>query len=376
MLVLIRLLPALVASHARMNVLFLASDDMRIQLGASRVSGTHRMSTPHIDALIQKSLFLRRAQVQQAVCSPTRTSLLTSRYPDTTRVWDLYSYFRDVGGNFTTLPQLFREQGYLTTGGGKIFHPGHASGGGVGHGSGDDSLYSWSTPFFHAPSASYWGPAGACSGCGNSWISVSPAAERAVALPDTQIAQNAIASLANFSREGVGRRRAGSRPFFLAAGFHKPHLPFVAPQHFFERYPLDEIELPTDQQPPMGMPRVAWSDWGELRNYADIAALHVEGKPGQTLPRLVTKELRRAYYAAVSFTDHNVGLVVSALEAHGYANNTVVSFWGDHGWQLGEHGEWCKHTNFISPRAHRCFSTSLGSLTRASSRRRRPSTSI
>ena len=94
------------------------------------------------------------------------------------------------------------------------------------------------------------------------------------------------------------------------------------------------------------MPEVAWSGWGEMQAYLDIKALNNTGKPGDILPALVVKQLRRAYYASVSYTDHNVGLVMDALEKNGYADNTVVSFWGDHGWQLGEHGEWCKHTNF------------------------------
>ena len=171
---------------ARSNVLFLAADDLRVQLGVDHVPGTHKMSTPNMDALISKSLFMRKAQVQQAVCSPTRASLLTSRYPDTTRVWDLYSYFRtvgtptaiyphrhldpltprlylgyphltrlrslcQVGGNFTTIPQLFKENGYRTAGTGKIFHPGHASGADTPEGHGDDTPYSWSEPYFHSP---------------------------------------------------------------------------------------------------------------------------------------------------------------------------------------------------------------------------------
>ena len=105
----------------QLNVLFLAADDMRMQIGPDHVAGTPQMTTPNFDALISKSLFLKKAQVQQAVCSPTRTSILTSRYPDTTRVWDLYSYFRTVGGNFTTIPEYFKEQGYVTKGMGKVF---------------------------------------------------------------------------------------------------------------------------------------------------------------------------------------------------------------------------------------------------------------
>ena len=336
----------------KMNVLFLAADDLRIQLGVDRVPGTPEMHTPNFDTIIGDSLFLRQAQVQQAVCSPTRTSVLTSRYPDTTRVWDLVSYFRDVGGNYTTIPQLFKEAGYHTTGGGKIFHPGKASGGGPGNSKGDDAPYSWSEPFYHSNTSSYWSTNQKQPGCdectGHSWISVSPEAEVKIPLPDAQIAENALATLEQHAANGVGKdlEKPGATPFFLAVGFHKPHLPFVAPSRFHDLYPADDIELPGDQQPPTGMPKVAWSNWGELRNYPDIAALNNSGTPGDVLPANVTKALRRAYYAAVSFTDYNIGLVMASLRKHGYYDNTVVSFWGDHGWQLGEHGEWCKHTNF------------------------------
>ena len=211
-------------------------DDLRIQLGADRVPGT-----PHIDAkyrcLINQSLFLKKAQVQQAVCSPTRASILTSRSP--TRVWDLYSWFRTVGGNYTTIPELFKNNGYYTIGGGKIFHPGHASGAGSGipgtSDQGDDAPYSWSNdvPFFHAPSLRYWDGKkriDGCDGCGNSWIAVSPEAEKKVPLPGTQIADFAVQALQNFSKNGVGKVDEDEQPFFLAVGFHKPHLPFGQPR--------------------------------------------------------------------------------------------------------------------------------------------------
>jgi len=349
LLVGLSVLPSSLAA-SKLNVLFLAADDMRVQLGADRVPGTPPMVTPHMDALIDRSLFLRKAQCQQAVCSPTRTSLLTSRYPDTTRVWDLYSYFRTVGGNYTTIPELFKNNGYHTVGSGKIFHPGHASGAGSGYpgasSKGDDAPYSWSTPHFHAPNLQYWSGKvrqPGCDGCGNSWIAVSPEVEKKMPLPDTQTADYAVATLANFSAQGIG---TAAKPFFLAVGFHKPHLPFVAPEKFFRSYPEDTIALPGDQDPPKGMPTVAWSNWGEMRAYLDIAALGNSGKPGDHLPANVTKSLRRAYYASVSFTDANIGRVLAALDENGFSNNTVISFWGDHGWQLGEHGEWCKHTNF------------------------------
>lgn len=343
-----------------MNVLFFAVDDLRVQLGADHVPGTPNMSTPNIDNLINKSLFLKKAQVQQAVCSPTRTSILTSRYPDTTRVWDLYSYWRKVGGNYTTIPELFKNNGYHTVGNGKIFHPGHASGAnqqpripGMSP-KGDDAPYSWSEDFFHAPNLQYWSgkvKQPGCQYCGNSWIAVTPEEEQKRPLPGQQIAENAISQLSNFATKNIGKATSKENgdvenPFFLAVGFHKPHLPFVSPERFFQSYPEEDIQLPEDQNPPKNMPEVAWSSWGELRSYLDIAAIGNSGAPGDHLPANVTKALRRAYYASVSWTDFNIGRVVKALEDNGYINNTVISFWGDHGWQLGEHGEWCKHTNF------------------------------
>ena len=366
MLKLLLLLHVTLVTAARMNVLFFAVDDLRMQLGTDRVPGTPQMTTPNLDALAAKSLFLKKAQVQQAVCSPTRTSLLTSRYPDTTRVWDLYSYFRTVGGNYTTIPELFKNNGYHTVGNGKIYHPGHASGAhqvpsvpGESN-KGDDAPYSWSEEFYHAPNLGYWSgkvKQPGCDDCGNSWIAVSPEAEKALPLPGQQIADHAISQLESFATNNIGNSRHNNSsntedddlaadPFFLAVGFHKPHLPFVAPERFYQSYPAEEIQLPMDQNPPKDMPKVAWSSWGELRAYLDIAALDNTGAPGDHLPTNVTKALRRAYYASVSWTDYNIGRVVQALEDNGYLNNTVISFWGDHGWQLGEHGEWCKHTNF------------------------------
>eukprot|EP00943_MAST-04B_sp_MAST-4B-sp1_P002171 g2171.t1 len=248
--------------------------------------------------------------------------------------------------------------GYHTTGTGKIFHPGHASGayqrpkipGMSKHG--DDAPYSWSEECFHAPNLQYWDSKvkeSGCKDCGNSWIAVAPDAEQKMPLPGTQIANNAIKQLQSFASKHIGKNNKDndiSRPFFLAIGFHKPHLPFVAPERFFQSYPMDNINLPGDEDPPKDMPKVAWSNWGELRQYFDIARLGNSGEPGDHLPSNVTKALRRAYYASVSWTDYNIGRVLQALEEHGYSNNTVISFFGDHGWQLGEHGEWCKHTNF------------------------------
>ena len=321
-------------TSARMNVLFLVSDDMRPELGFFQNTGDFpspvhpAMHTPNLDRLAAQSLVLRRAYVQQAVCSPSRTSLLTGRRPDTTHVYDLVSYFRKVGGNYTTLPQYFKKYGYLSAGMGKIFHPGPAT----PH---YDPL-SWSVPFYAAPNQGYWF-------CNNhSWIAVPKSVYTAKPLPDQQITQHAIKTM----RQLAPNARSGKQPFFMAVGFHKPHLPFTVPEEFFDLYPEDKINVPDNAYAPVNMPSVAWSSYGELRSYDDIAALNATGAPNTTLPGDVVRALRRAYYSGISYIDALVGDLLTELKSLGLTNNTIVSFWGDHGWQLGEHGEWCKLTNF------------------------------
>ena len=322
----------LLAVHGRMNVLFLVSDDMRPELqayyGPDFPSPVHPdMHTPTLDALAQKSLLLKRAYVQQAVCSPSRTSLLTGRRPDTTHVYDLIHYFRKVGGNFTTIPEYFKINGYRTVGMGKIFHPGRASGW-------DDPI-SWTDPYFHGKQPREYTT-------GNSWYSVPESEWSRKPILDTQNTNHGIAVL----REVAPKARSGEQPFFVAVGLHKPHLPFVFPDTFLKYYPEEDIRLPPNPYAPVDMPEVAWYKYGGLRHYKDIKASHASGDINTTLPNDVVLYLRRAYYSALSYTDYELGRVISELESLGLANNTIISFWGDHGWQLGEHGEWCKQTNF------------------------------
>ena len=150
-------------------------------------------------------------------------------------------------------------------------------------------------------------------------------------LIDQQIAQHALETL----RRLAPAAKSGKQPFFLAAGFHKPHLPFIAPEQFFDLYPRDDINLPDNEYAPWGMPPVAWSNYGELREYHDIAMLNATGAINSTLPPGVVKDLRRGYYAALSFTDSLIGTIMDELAVLGLAENTIISFCGDHGWQLG-----------------------------------------
>ena len=176
----------------------------------------------------------------------------------------------------------------------------------------------------------------------HSWLAYEREAESP--LCDTQTKNHALSVLRNISKER--EEGNGEENFFVAIGFHKPHLPFVFPKEFLDYYPQDEIQLPPNQFAPDGMPTIAWQPYGETRSYHDITALNASGAINTTLPAWKVKQLRRAYYSAVSYTDSNIGAVLDELDNLGLADNTLVVFWGDHGWQLGEHGEWDKHTNF------------------------------
>ena len=150
-------------------------------------------------------------------------------------------------------------------------------------------------------------------------------------LEDDQILAQAVKTL----KELAPAAKSGEQPFFLAVGFHKPHLPLLAPEEFFDLYPLENISLPKNDYAPVGMPDIAWSNYIELRNYDDIAQLNASGQINTTLPNETVKNLRRAYYACVSYIDSLIGQVLKELENLGLADSTIISFFGDHGWHLG-----------------------------------------
>ncbi|MGB7156428.1 MAG: sulfatase [Tepidisphaeraceae bacterium] len=317
-----------------MNVLFIAVDDLRPQLGCY---GQAQMKTPNLDALAASGLLFNRAYCQQAVCSPSRTSLLTGRRPDTTRVYDLETHFRTTIPDVITLPQHFKNGGYHTQGFGKIYH-----------GSLDDER-SWSVPHTPVPGPAYADPKTLAEIKAkrealrdqdlkprrqNRLIKGPPWESAEVSdddkLPDGKTASSAIKAL----------REVKDKPFFLAVGFVKPHLPFVAPKKYFDLYPpAEQIALPKDDARPQGAPDIAFTDFGELRGYVGVP------KDGP-VPEQQARELIRAYYAATSYMDAQVGRLLAELDALGLRDNTIIILWGDHGWHLGEQGQWCKHTNF------------------------------
>ena len=309
-------------SGARPNVLFIAVDDLRPELG---VYGASHIHSPNIDRLARSGTLFRRAYVQQAVCSPSRTSLMTGLRPDSTHVYDLVTHFRETVPGVVTLPQHFGRHGYRTAYWGKIYHAGLL-----------DSL-SWTDGGDRLEPEHNWrgyvreeNQLIAAQNRGRG-----PAYERVEtpdgAYPDGQIASHAVASLRQFAE--------GDEPFFLAVGFYKPHLPFNAPERYWALYDSGAVALPDVQTPPAGVSELATTNWGELRNYHGIPK---EGPVSDSLART----LIHGYYASTSYTDAQVGRVLDELDRLGLAENTIVILWGDHGWKLGDYGDWSKHTNF------------------------------
>jgi len=330
-----------------MNVLFIAVDDLRPELGCY---GNKVVKSPNIDKLASRGVVFGHAYCQQAVCSPSRSSLMTGRRPDATKVWDLETHFRVALPDAVTIPQYFKANGYHCSALSKIFHPGFEDG------------RSWSEP--------HWYPNGQTvdtdpqdplkrivkkTGEGVKEYRKLPLPEdndkpnagkgkKAAkgdafemsdkpdeALPDGATAAEAVKRLHALKEKG--------EPFFFAVGFLKPHLPFVAPKKYWDLYHPDDIPKPAIDHLPEGAPEFAGHDNGELHSYANVPK-------GNPVPGEFAKTLRHGYYACVSYLDAQVGKVLEALEKEGLADNTVIVLWGDHGWQLGDHGLWHKHTNF------------------------------
>ena len=312
---------AQISSH-RPNVLFIAIDDLRPALGCydDRVA-----ITPNIDRLAGRGMLFKRAYCQEAVCSPSRLSLLTGRRPDTIRVWDLATHFRMAVPDSVTLPQHFRNHGYHTQSLGKIFH---------GSGKPSKDPPSWSVgPQFDLvrdPKIRYALPEN-LRGRG-----LKRSAAEAADVPDNTYIDGIVCDAAVTA---LAELRKGKQPFFLAVGFRKPHLPFCAPQKYWDLYDRAKIPLPTADKHPHAAPELAVRSWKELEGYTDIP----DDGP---LSMAKVRELRHGYYACVSFADAMVGRLLDELSRLKLEDHTVIVLWGDHGFHLGEQGLWTKANNY------------------------------
>jgi iduronate 2-sulfatase len=337
--VLVALMVAVVVEEARgqaqqrPNILFIAVDDLRPEVGCY---GSKIVRTPNMDRLAARGMIFDRAYCQQAVCSPSRSSLMTGTRPDTTKVWDLQTHFRKAIPDTVTLGQHFKSNGYFVQGMGKIYHPGY------------DDAPTWSVAW-QGPGrkAKLYGLEESrqilqrrkkeAKDAGKTKEQIGkvrgPAFEGAD-VPDEMFADGVVAEMAVAALKEA-KERGG--PFFLAVGFARPHLPFVAPKKYWDMYDPAQIELAPNAFRPKDAPAYAVQAGGEMRQYHEIPSGHV--------PDDLARKLKHAYYASISYMDAQLGKVLDQLEAQGLANNTIVILWGDHGWKLGEHDAWCKHTN-------------------------------
>src|SRR5436190_12964376 len=311
------------------NVLFIISDDLRPELGCY---GNSMIKTPNVDGLAAKGTRFDHAYAQFPLCNPSRTSILNGRYPTQTGVMDNNSYFRAKHPDYVTLPQYFQKNGYATLRTGKIFH------GGI------DDQVSWTEGgepvdqnIVNRPPSPVATGQGARE-TGDEEVEPQPnrparaaASDRFVVLEgdgesfgDYKIANRAIDFLDKYK----------DKPFFLAVGFNKPHSPPTAPKKFFDLYDVNKIPLPVDFNThpvaPAGFPDISIPH----RN-ADLFVGR-ESSPDQA------REMIRAYYASTSFMDAQVGRVLAELDRLKLRDNTIIVFWGDHGYHLGEKGKWSK----------------------------------
>ncbi|HUQ72262.1 MAG TPA: sulfatase [Planctomycetaceae bacterium] len=316
----------------RPNVLFIAVDDLRPELACY---GAKHIQSPNIDALAARGTLFQRAYCQQAVCSPSRTSLLTGLRPDSTKVYDLVTHFRTHVPDVVTLPQQFKQHGYTTAAFGKLYHGGY------------DDEPSWSEPTVFPRRPAWLEPdnqkiieqrQAAVKKTGKK--KADRKAARGPAYEGADVADNAYGDghLAELAIDRMRTLAADDKPFFLAVGFLKPHLPFIAPQKYWNLYDPQTIKLAANPFHPHGAPPFALTSSGEIRAYHGIPQ---SGPIGDEQARM----LKHAYYACVSYTDANIGKLVAEVEKLKLREKTIIVLWGDHGWKLGEHGEWCKHSN-------------------------------
>ncbi len=340
---------------SKKNILFIAVDDLKPLLSNY---GESQMKTPNFDRLANLGMTFTNAHVQYAVCGASRASVMTGTDPDTNKVWDLHTNFRESAPDLVSMPEYLISQGYQTTGVGKIYHKGSSSKGHDGK--------SWSIPhqipknydpkYGNAAFEYYQNPEtkkriakiveqtkakGIKGGKLRSYVfkRIKPSTENAdvsdTAYQDGLYTQTALQQLNDLEKS--------DQPWFLAVGFQKPHLPFVAPKKYWDLYDRANIELAKFQQVAEGTPKFAYHSFGEIRAYSDIDN---KLRIGDKIPEAKQRELIHGYMACVSYIDAQIGILLDDLKRRNILDDTIIVLWGDHGFHLGDHTEWCKHSNF------------------------------
>ena len=338
------------ATKERPNVLFIAVDDLRPELGCY---GNKEIITPHFDALAREGMIFTNTYCQAAVCAPSRASLMTGFRPDSTRVWSLGEEFRKNMPDVVTMPQHFHKFGYYTVSMGKIFHnhmPDRVS-----FDEPDLRPEEYNTPELidRDPESFYYdedikkelaqvraerlrkNPNAYAGGWayGRSYESSDA--------PDDAFYDGAQTNLAIAT---LKRLKEKNQPFYMALGYYRPHLPFVAPRKYWDLYDRKNLSMASNPYLPENSPIMAINSMYELRGCYDLE--FVKHPSGYRLPEETARILKHGYYASVSYIDACLGRLMSGLKETGLDQNTIVVVWGDHGWKLGEHGSWGKQTNY------------------------------
>lgn len=316
------------------NILFIAVDDLRPELGCY---GNTQIKSPNIDKLASQGLVFNRTYCQQAICMASRASLMSGLRPDTLTLYNCESLEKDAPG-ILTLDQHFENNGYDIWAAGKIYH--HSIDYDVQFG---DAYKKVKTDdvgrgYLSAEAIKIVEE----SEKSNSKIQNENSEGRGPAFEWPDVPDNAYqdGKMTDMAVEKLAEYKTGGKPFFMAVGFKKPHLPFNAPKKYWDLYDVNEIEQANNTFIPENASRYFNYNFGELRNYAGIP------KGNEKFDDKLDRTLKHGYYACVSYTDAQIGRLLDALKENGLDENTIVILWGDHGWKLGEHGMWCKHTQF------------------------------
>ncbi len=338
------------SSQKRPNILFVIVDDLRPELGCY---GNMEIKTPHFDRFAEESIVFTRAYCQAGACAPSRASVMTGMRPDSTHVWSLGEKFRETIPDVVTMPQHFHKFGYYTVSMGKIFHnhmPDRVS---FDEPDLRPAAYNTQELIDRDPESFYYdeelkrelakvrekriqkNPNAYAGG----WA-YGRSTECAVA-PDNALYDGAQTDLA---LEKLKQLRKKREPFYLAVGYYRPHLPFVAPKKYWDLYDREKLSLADNPFLPKNSPVMAINSAYELTACYDLE--YVKHPSVFQLSEKTARLLKHGYYASVSYADACFGKLMDGLKAQGMDDNTIVIVWGDHGWKLGEHGSWCKQTNY------------------------------
>jgi iduronate 2-sulfatase len=327
------LLPLFIAQAERPNVLLILVDDLKPALGCY---GDSAARTPNIDRLAARGMRFDLAYCNQAVCAPSRFTLMLGSHSTSTGLYSLGSSLRQILPEAVTMPQHFAKHGgYRTESIGKVLH--------IGHGNEGDPM-SFSVPHFKDKVIEYLDPESTNGGqltreealFTNQKLSEIKSLPRGAAFESPDVTDEAYAD-GRVAAETISRLQAAQQrrkqdgtPFFIATGFVRPHLPFSAPKKYWDMHDPQKLPMPTFEDHPAGSPQVAHKRGGEIDAYTPAT----------------TQQLIHGYYAGTSFVDAQIGKVIDELDRLDLAGNTIIVLWGDHGFHLGDHGIWTKHTNY------------------------------